>query len=443
MRDDDDGNLEFDAWTAVADASSSSSCAFLDFLKRRGATDVFATHVLDGGALDADDRGVFARVSAACRDVADASRLPRAGNDGVPLRVRAHASSVARMRWARFEQMPVERSRLRHHRGRRLAGRHEVRADGGKDTVGRQDRAESRAREPPRRVQVVLRGEAPNAGAGGEDARRARGEGGRAEESSALAGAARRRVLIITRVPIRPRSRGERRFLRTLSPGVSLRPGSPAFNPDTPRRLSTPLLTPFNSAGPDVLFARIEWQEEHLVEWDRHASCVDDAEFRAWDVCAAAAEGGHLEFLEYAMHRVNWDHHMSAFAARAGQVRVLRWLRRARVPVGRGRVFVRGSRELRDAAVAVERRAREYRERGDVRAGCARGVPGNASVVPREGVSVGFPHADRGETPRRLTTASILRPRYRLTRGNAIQSVTDTCMHSTHRRRRTGGTSRF
>jgi len=106
MRDDDDGNLEFDAWTAVADASSSSSCAFLDFLKRRGATDVFATHVLDGGALDADDRGVFARVSAACRDVADASRLPRAGNDGVPLRVRAHASSVARMRWARLNRCP-------------------------------------------------------------------------------------------------------------------------------------------------------------------------------------------------------------------------------------------------------------------------------------------------------------------------------------------------
>jgi hypothetical protein len=40
-----------------------------------------------------------------------------------------------------------------------------------------------------------------------------------------------------TLVPIRPRSRGERRSLRTL-PVVSLRPGSPAFNP-RPRRLST------------------------------------------------------------------------------------------------------------------------------------------------------------------------------------------------------------
>ena len=42
----------------------------------------------------------------------------------------------------------------------------------------------------------------------------------------------------LTLVPIRPRSRGERRSLRTL-PGVSLRPGSLAFNP-RPRRLSTP-----------------------------------------------------------------------------------------------------------------------------------------------------------------------------------------------------------
>jgi hypothetical protein len=39
--------------------------------------------------------------------------------------------------------------------------------------------------------------------------------------------------------------------LRTLSPGGSLRP-SPlaAFNPETPRRLSTPLLTPLNASTP-------------------------------------------------------------------------------------------------------------------------------------------------------------------------------------------------
>jgi hypothetical protein len=51
----------------------------------------------------------------------------------------------------------------------------------------------------------------------------------------------------LTLVPVRPRRRGERRSLRTFPPGVSLRPGSHAFNPVTPRRLSTPLLTPFNS----------------------------------------------------------------------------------------------------------------------------------------------------------------------------------------------------
>jgi hypothetical protein len=49
----------------------------------------------------------------------------------------------------------------------------------------------------------------------------------------------------LTLVPIRPRRRGERRFLRTLSPGVSLRP--PLGFDLRPRRLSTPLLTPFNS----------------------------------------------------------------------------------------------------------------------------------------------------------------------------------------------------
>jgi aminopeptidase N len=50
---------------------------------------------------------------------------------------------------------------------------------------------------------------------------------------------------VLTLVPIRPRRRGERRSLRTF-PVVSLRPGSLAFNL-RPRRLSTPLRTPFNS----------------------------------------------------------------------------------------------------------------------------------------------------------------------------------------------------
>jgi hypothetical protein len=53
------------------------------------------------------------------------------------------------------------------------------------------------------------------------------------------------RCVHLTRVPIRPRSRGERRSLRTF-PGGSLRPGSLAFNP-RPRRLSTPSVAPFKS----------------------------------------------------------------------------------------------------------------------------------------------------------------------------------------------------
>ena len=48
----------------------------------------------------------------------------------------------------------------------------------------------------------------------------------------------RRGAFYLTLVPIRPRSRGERRFLRTFA-SASLRPGSLAFNP-RPRRLSTP-----------------------------------------------------------------------------------------------------------------------------------------------------------------------------------------------------------
>ena len=53
----------------------------------------------------------------------------------------------------------------------------------------------------------------------------------------------RRVAFVFTLVPIRPRSRGARRSIRTFSTGASLRPGSLAFNPDTPRR------PPFNSAS--------------------------------------------------------------------------------------------------------------------------------------------------------------------------------------------------
>jgi hypothetical protein len=65
------------------------------------------------------------------------------------------------------------------------------------------------------------------------------------EMEEKLLAAAVRASSFLTLVPIRPRRRGERRSLRTFA-GVSLRPGSLAFN-TRPRRLSTPFLTPFNS----------------------------------------------------------------------------------------------------------------------------------------------------------------------------------------------------
>ena len=59
------------------------------------------------------------------------------------------------------------------------------------------------------------------------------------EELPSPAAAAREKgAFYLTLVPIRPRSRGERRSLRTFA-GVSLRPGSLAFNPRL-RYLSTP-----------------------------------------------------------------------------------------------------------------------------------------------------------------------------------------------------------
>ena len=93
-----------------------------------------------------------------------------------------------------------------------------------------------------------------------------------------------------TLVPIRPRRRGERRFLRTLLPGVSLRPGSLGFNP-RPRRLSTPLLTPFNSTQAltaavaayalawellDPYFdkAQVGLEQQERVVWDNRAALI-------------------------------------------------------------------------------------------------------------------------------------------------------------------------
>ena len=74
-------------------------------------------------------------------------------------------------------------------------------------------------------------------GRGGGGRRSRAGVEPRARRTRAADGRSTPRGAFYTLVPIRPRSRGERRSLRTL-PGASLRPPLP-FNP-RPRRLSTP-----------------------------------------------------------------------------------------------------------------------------------------------------------------------------------------------------------
>ena len=65
-------------------------------------------------------------------------------------------------------------------------------------------------------------------------------------------------------------------------PSVSLRPHLAAFNPDTPRRLSTPLLTPFNSTPTSSLVRTLDPKlekgnaahralEERIVEMESKA----------------------------------------------------------------------------------------------------------------------------------------------------------------------------
>ena len=72
-------------------------------------------------------------------------------------------------------------------------------------------------------------------------------------------GAEARSYSISTPVPIRPRSRCELHSLRTFSPGASLRQSPLAFDPDdTPRRLSTPPLTPFNSTPTSSLARTVD-----------------------------------------------------------------------------------------------------------------------------------------------------------------------------------------
>ena len=121
--------------------------------------------------------------------------------------------------------------------------------------------------------------------------------------SAAAALAAEVRSIYLTVVPIRPRSRGERRSLRTFSPGASPRPPL-AFNPDTPRRLSTPLLTPFKSTpisslvrnDPETeiqLRADLERSKREKDDLDRVATSARNA--LAVAEKASAATRGELE----------------------------------------------------------------------------------------------------------------------------------------------------
>jgi hypothetical protein len=87
-----------------------------------------------------------------------------------------------------------------------------------------------------------------------------------------------------TLVPIRLRRRGERRSLRTLLPGVSLRP-NPAFNP-RPRRLSTSsdafqLHPDFASYG-TTLSAFVDANQIGGLEKAAAALSLDPANANAW-----------------------------------------------------------------------------------------------------------------------------------------------------------------
>ena len=157
-------------------------------------------------------------------------------------------------------------SELRVREGHRRGGP----GDDGADVVARARVVPLEAPHAPQRAAVGRRLRLPRDAPLREGALRARvaGEedvGGRVGDARAHADPHRSRALsgafTSTLVPIQPRRRGERRSLRTFSPGASLRPGSLAFNPDTPRRLSTPLLTPFNSTPISSLVRTITFSD--------------------------------------------------------------------------------------------------------------------------------------------------------------------------------------
>jgi len=97
---------------------------------------------------------------------------------------------------------------------------------------------------PPRRAAPIDVLAERRAARAAEEAARRRREADEIRAKRLAEAEERRCASHLTLVPVRPRSRGERRFLRTFAI-VYFRPHL-AFNP-RPRRLSTPLLTPFNS----------------------------------------------------------------------------------------------------------------------------------------------------------------------------------------------------
>ena len=100
--------------------------------------------------------------------------------------------------------------------------------------------------------------------------------------AKAVSAARFRRVLSHTG-PIRPRRRGERRSLRTL-PGVSLRPGSLAFNP-RPRRLSTP--TDAFELHPDIAAENDAPARARATACDRRSTARQDSQ----DCSASTSRG--------------------------------------------------------------------------------------------------------------------------------------------------------
>ena len=109
-------------------------------------------------------------------------------------------------------------------------------------------------------------------------------------------------VLYTALVPIRPRSRGERRSLRTL-PGASLRPGSLAFNPRR-RRLATPsdafqlhpdiasYGTTLSVVEAELRTTRVAWQSERARREDLELALETAREEATTSMRALAALSG-------------------------------------------------------------------------------------------------------------------------------------------------------